>query len=58
VNEELNVIVYDRHVGRQFDEIFAADLRHVRQVTYEEWRHRGVTARLFELLLAPIRDLL
>ena len=33
MNEELNVIVYDRDVGRQFDEIFAADLRHARQVT-------------------------
>jgi hypothetical protein len=27
-------------------------------VTYEEWRHRGVRARLFELVVAPVRDLL
>jgi cardiolipin synthase A/B len=58
MNEELNVIVYDRDVGRQFDGIFAADLRHARRVTYEEWRHRGVRARLFELVVAPVRDLL
>lgn len=58
MNEEVNVIVYDREVGRQFEEIFAADLRHSREVTYEEWRHRGITARIFELVVAPIRDLL
>jgi hypothetical protein len=27
-------------------------------VTYDEWRHRGVKARLFELVVAPVRDLL
>jgi cardiolipin synthase len=58
MNDELNVIVYDREVGRQFEEIFAADLRHARRITYDEWRHRGVGARLFELVVAPIRDLL
>jgi cardiolipin synthase A/B len=58
MNEELNVIVYDREVGRQFEEIYATDRRQAREVTYEEWRHRGVTARIFELVVAPIRDLL
>jgi hypothetical protein len=50
--------VYDRGIGRQFEEIFATDLRHARQVTYEEWRGRRISARVFELVVAPIRDLL
>jgi cardiolipin synthase len=58
MNEEVNVIVYDRQLGARFDEIFAADLAHARPITYEEWRHRGLTARLFELIVAPARDLL
>jgi cardiolipin synthase A/B len=58
MNDELNVIMYDGDVGRQFEDIFAADLRHARRITYDEWRRRGVTARLFELVVAPIRDLL
>ena len=58
MNDEVNVILYDRGIGRQFEEIFAADLRHARQVSYEEWRRRGITARVFELVVAPSRDLL
>jgi cardiolipin synthase A/B len=58
MNEEVNLIVYDRGIGRRFEEIFAADLRHSRQVTYEEWQRRGIRARLFELVVAPLRDLL
>ena len=53
-----NVIVYDRGVGARFEEIFAADRDHARPITYEEWQHRGLTARLFELFVAPGRDLL
>ena len=58
MNEELNVVVYDRGVARRFEEIFADDLRRSRPITYEDWKHRGLRARLFELLVAPIRDLL
>ena len=58
MNEEVNVIVYDRGVGARFEEIFAADRGHARPITYEEWQHRGLTARLFELFVAPGRDLL
>jgi len=58
MNEELKVTVYDRDVGQQFDEIFAADLRHAGRMTYDEWRRRGMRARLFELMVAPMRDLL
>ena len=58
LNEELNVIVYDRGVGQRFEEVFAADVREARPITLEQWRRRGLGARVFELLIAPVRDLL
>ncbi len=58
MNEELNVIVYDGRLGQRFEEIFAVDVRHARPITLEQWRHRGASARLFELVIAPVRDLL
>jgi cardiolipin synthase len=58
VNDELNLIVYDRGIAGQLERIFAADVRVSRRVTYEAWKRRGVRARLLELLALPIRDLL
>jgi cardiolipin synthase len=58
VNDELNLIVYDRGVARHLEQIFLEDVKVSRQVTYEEWKDRGVRARMFELLALPIRSLL
>ena len=58
MNEELNLIVYDQALGQRFEEVFAADVRQSRPITLEQWRRRGVGARVFELLIAPARDLL
>jgi cardiolipin synthase A/B len=58
LTEELNVIVYDRGVARRFEEIFENDVAHARRVTYEAWKHRGIGAKLLEVLALPIRDLL
>ena len=58
MNEEVNLIVYDRQIGERFEEIFAADRRHARQITYDEWRRRSLGARVFELVVAPVRDFL
>jgi cardiolipin synthase len=58
VNEELNVIIYDRRVARQMEEIFNADVARSRPVTYESWKDRGLRARLLETLALPLRDLL
>jgi hypothetical protein len=38
--------------------VFADDLRHSEPVTYEKWKKRGLKARLFETLVAPLRTLL
>ena len=58
VNDELNLIVYDRGIAGQLEAVFAADVRGARRVTYEAWKDRGLRARLLELLALPIRDLL
>ena len=58
VNDELNVIIYNRDVAQRLERVFADDVAHARRVTYEAWRHRGIGARLLETLALPIRDLL
>ena len=58
VNDELNVIVYNRAVAQNLDGAFAEDLAHARRVTLKAWKSRGVAARLLETLALPIRDLL
>jgi cardiolipin synthase A/B len=56
LNEELNVITYDRGVAQRLEEAFAADLAHSEPVTIERWKRRGLRARLVELFVIPLRD--
>jgi cardiolipin synthase len=58
LSQELNVIVYDRTVARQLEEAFAADVAHARRIDHATWESRGLRARLFELVVLPVRDLL
>jgi cardiolipin synthase len=58
LNEELNVVIYDDGVGRRLEAVFADDLAHAREVTYQAWKNRGFKARLLELLVTPFRNLL
>jgi cardiolipin synthase len=55
LNDELNLVLYDRAVAGRLDEIFAEDLALSRRVTYEDWRRRGIGSRLLELLAFPIK---
>ncbi len=55
LNDELNLTFMDRALTVRMTEIFREDLKHTRQVTYEEWkRHRF--RNLFYLPLIPLRD--
>lgn len=56
LNDELNVVTYDRGVAERLDATFCDDLAYSEQVTYERWKRRGVKARLFEWLVSPFRD--
>jgi cardiolipin synthase len=58
LSQELNVVVYDRAVARRLEEVFQADLAHAKPVPYAQWQHRGMQARLFELFMFPLRDML
>jgi cardiolipin synthase len=57
-NDELNVIVYNRDVAQRMEAVFADDLAHSREVTFEAWKKRGIYAKLLETLALPLRDLL
>ena len=56
LNQELNLTVYDRELGRRMQQIFAADLSRSARVTYEAWKQRGLRARLYELIALPIKN--
>jgi cardiolipin synthase len=56
LNEELNVTVYDATLARRLEQIFYADLKHSRKVSYEEWRSRGLLERFYELFAFPIKE--
>ena len=56
LNEELNVVVYDKEVSNRLEGVFADDLAHSRKIHPRRWRARGLVDRLLELLSLPIRD--
>ncbi len=56
LNEELNLVVYDREIAQRLEQVFVRDLRESREVTYQEWRRRGFIARTLETLSIPFRS--
>ena len=56
LNDEINLVVYDRAFARRLEGVFEEDLTRARPLTYEAWRHRGIVNRLLELLASPIRS--
>ncbi|HEY7205768.1 MAG TPA: cardiolipin synthase [Methylomirabilota bacterium] len=56
LNEELNLVVYDSEIARRLEQVFVADLEQSREVTYEQWAHRGFFSRFLEILALPLRD--
>ncbi len=55
LNEELNLVVYDADVARRLERVFVDDLEHSRQVTHAQWKTRGITTRILEILALPLR---
>ena len=56
LNEELNLTLYDRPLAQSLEATFAEDLRHSRQITYEEWDARGLKEKFFELFSFPVEE--
>jgi cardiolipin synthase len=48
-NAEESMAFYDRDVAARLEAIFAEDLKHCREVTYESWKKRGLLTRAAEL---------
>jgi cardiolipin synthase A/B len=55
LNEELNLVVYNADVARRLERVFVDDLERSRQVTYEQWKKRGIASRVLELFSLPVR---
>jgi cardiolipin synthase len=55
LNDELNLVFMDRALAAKMTEIFRQDLKHTRQVSYEEWKRHRIR-NLFYLPLIPLRD--
>jgi cardiolipin synthase len=58
LNDELNLIVYDREIARRMEATFEADLAHSERLEYRKWRARGLFDRLLELMALPLNDTL
>jgi cardiolipin synthase A/B len=56
LNDELNVVLYDRAVVERLVAAFEADVANSRRVTYEAWQNRGLRTKLLERLVLPIES--
>jgi cardiolipin synthase len=56
LNDELNLVVYNRAVASRLEKIFADDLAYSRKIDYQQWRDRGPVGRLLGFLSLPVRD--
>ncbi len=53
LNEELNLVVYNGDIARRLERVFDEDLERSRQVTYAQWRNRGIVEPHPRDALAP-----
>ncbi len=53
LNDEANLNLYDAEFARRMTEVFEADLKQSRQVTFEAWRRRPWRERVREWLARP-----
>ena len=56
LNQEINLTVYDRGVGRRMEQIFDEDLKYAAPVSYDEWKTRGIVQRVIEWFSFPLKE--
>ena len=56
LNEEINLIVYDRTIAGQLEKAFERDLEHSKRLTYEAWKARSWKEKFLELFTIPIKE--
>jgi cardiolipin synthase len=55
LNDEINLVTYDRGVAQRLEQIFADDVSRSQQITYANWKDRGIMSRLLEMISIPVR---
>ncbi len=56
LNQEINLTVYDRSIGRRMEQIFDEDLKYAAPVSYDEWKSRGIVQRVIEWFSFPLKE--
>ncbi|HUD00184.1 MAG TPA: cardiolipin synthase [Candidatus Polarisedimenticolaceae bacterium] len=56
LNEEINLIAYDRAVVGELEKAFADDLKHSKKLTYEAWKARPWREKFLELFTIPLKE--
>ena len=56
LNDELNLVLYDRAVVGRLVDVFQKDLSRSQRVTYEAWANRGLRAKLLEIFVIPLES--
>jgi cardiolipin synthase A/B len=56
LNDESNISLYDRRFAEQLAKIFADDLKVCKRITFEQWKQRGVKARVFGAVALFFKD--
>ena len=57
-NHEANVITTNSKCVGEITKHFIDDLRECKEITYNEWKRRGIVARIREFFIGPIRGFL
>ena len=56
LNDELNLVAYDREFAAQLEKVFREDLVYSERIDLEAWKDRGAKGRVFELLAIPFES--
>lgn len=56
INEELDLALYDRELGKRMEAIFEEDLKHSSPYTLEQFRKRSLWERFTEWITIPFRS--
>ena len=56
LNEEINLIAYDRAVAGELEKAFADDLKHSKKLTYEDWKARPWREKFLEFFTIPLKE--
>jgi len=56
LNDELNLVAYDREFAAELEKVFREDLVYSERIDLEAWKDRSVRGRMFELLAIPFES--